>query len=32
MNIEYKIYNEFKADVIADTSDDIMSSITPFPK
>ena len=32
MNIEYKIDNGFKADTIADTSDDIMSALTPFSK
>ena len=30
--IEYKIDNGFKADVIADISDDTMSALTPFPK
>ena len=32
MNIEYKIDNGFKADVIADTSDDTMIALAPSPK
>ena len=32
MNIEYKIDNGFKVDVIADSSDDIMSTLAPSPK
>ena len=32
MNIEYKIDNGFKADAIADTSDDTMSAPTPSSK
>ena len=31
MNIEYKIDNGFKADVIADTSDNTMSALSPLP-
>ena len=32
MNIEYKIYSGFKADAIADTSDDTMRALGPSPK
>ena len=32
MIIEYKIYNAFKADAIADTSNDKMSVFAPSPK
>ena len=32
MIIEYKIDNVFKADAIADISDDTMSALTPSPK
>ena len=32
MNIKYKIDNRFKADAMADTSDDTMSSLAPSPK
>ena len=32
MNIKYKIYNGFKADIIPDTSDDTMSAPVPSPK
>ena len=32
MIIKYKIYNGFKADVIADLSDDTMSALAPSAK
>ena len=32
MIIEYKIDNGFKADAIADTSDNTMSALAPSPK
>ena len=32
MNTKYKINNGFKADAIADISDDTMSALTPSPK
>ena len=32
MNIKYKIYNGFKADTIADTSDDTISEVAPSTK
>ncbi len=32
MNIKYNIDNRFKADAIADTSDDAMNALAPSPK
>ena len=32
MIIEYKIYTGFKADALANTSDDTMSVLAPSPK
>ena len=32
MIIKYKIYNGFKADAIADTSDNTKSALAPSPK
>ena len=32
MIIEYKIDNGFKADAIADTSDDTLDALSPSPK